>query len=167
MADNPEVASSDVPQPPATAIEPLPELETVTAGDDLTPHFEAWTAMLAAAGGLAARVAVRRHARPSVPGAQPRPLSEVGLLVGSGVVLRAAVARAGGSRSAVIDAVLARVLADRAGGWALPHAARPVVDGRYVLAAAGCSSATTLTGRPRSCGTCWAGSLSRCRAWRP
>lgn len=36
MADKPEVAPSDVPQPPATAIEPLPELETVTAGDDLT-----------------------------------------------------------------------------------------------------------------------------------
>ncbi|MCM3896420.1 MULTISPECIES: hypothetical protein [Gordonia] len=36
MADKPEVAPCDVPQPPATAIEPLPELETVTAGDDLT-----------------------------------------------------------------------------------------------------------------------------------
>ncbi|MFT4397865.1 hypothetical protein ACLTEW_23315 [Gordonia lacunae] len=36
MADKPEVAPTDVPQPPATAIEPLPELETVTAGDDLT-----------------------------------------------------------------------------------------------------------------------------------
>ena len=35
MADNPEVAPCDVPQPPATAIEPLPELETVTAADDL------------------------------------------------------------------------------------------------------------------------------------
>ena len=52
-------------------------------------------------------------------------------------MLRAEVARAGGSRSAVIDAVLAPVLADRAGGWVLPHAARPVVDGRYVLATAG------------------------------
>ncbi len=36
MADNPEAAPSEVPQPPATAIEPLPELETVTAADDLT-----------------------------------------------------------------------------------------------------------------------------------
>ena len=36
MADKPEVAPSDVPQPPATAIEPLPELETVTAANDLT-----------------------------------------------------------------------------------------------------------------------------------
>ena len=36
MAENPEVTQPDVPQPPATAIEPLPELETVTSGDDLT-----------------------------------------------------------------------------------------------------------------------------------
>lgn len=101
------------------------------------PTTDAAWALDLALGGLAARVAVRRHARPSVPGGQPRPLSEVGLLVGSGGVLRAEVARAGGSRSAVIDAVLAPVLADRAGGWVLPHAARPVVDGRYVLATAG------------------------------
>ncbi|PKZ62644.1 hypothetical protein CYJ73_25980 [Gordonia terrae] len=36
MVDKPEVTHTDPPQPPATAIEPLPELETVTAGDDLT-----------------------------------------------------------------------------------------------------------------------------------
>ena len=36
MAENPEVAHRDLPQPPATAIEPLPELETVASGDDLT-----------------------------------------------------------------------------------------------------------------------------------
>ena len=36
MADKPEVTHTGPPQPPATAIEPLPELETVTAGDDLT-----------------------------------------------------------------------------------------------------------------------------------
>ncbi|NED65947.1 hypothetical protein G3I15_33980, partial [Streptomyces sp. SID10244] len=34
MAENPEVTQPA--EPPATAIEPLPELETVTSGDDLT-----------------------------------------------------------------------------------------------------------------------------------
>ena len=33
--------------------------------------------------------------------------------------------------------VLAEVLADHAGGWLVPRAARPVVDVDYVLAAAG------------------------------
>lgn len=52
------------------------------------------------------------------------------LLVGSGGVLRhAAPADAAG--------VLGAVLADHAGGWPLPRAARPVVDVDYVLAAGG------------------------------
>ncbi|MFD0787146.1 glutamate mutase L, partial [Micromonospora azadirachtae] len=33
--------------------------------------------------------------------------------------------------------VLSAVLADHAGGWPLPRAARPVVDVEYVLAAGG------------------------------
>ena len=36
MAEIPAAARPVDPRPPATAIEPLPELETVTAGDDLT-----------------------------------------------------------------------------------------------------------------------------------
>ncbi len=81
---------------------------------------------------LAATVALRRHARghssgPGRPRTGGRDLRDVRLVVGSGGVLR----HGGG------DAVLDAVLSDTAGGWAAPTAARRVVDGRYVLAAAG------------------------------
>jgi uncharacterized protein (TIGR01319 family) len=80
----------------------------------------------------AATVALRRHARghasgPGQPRTGGRDLREVRLVVGSGGVLRH-----GGGRY-VLDAVLA----DTAGGWAAPAAARTVVDEQYVLAAAG------------------------------
>lgn len=80
---------------------------------------------------LAATVAVRRHARAG-PAGDPagRDLRDVRLMIGSGGVLRHAGAASG-------TGVLAEVLADHAGGWALPRAARPVVDVDYVLAAAG------------------------------
>ncbi len=78
---------------------------------------------------LAVVVAVRRHARGTTD-APARDLREVRLLVGSGGVLRHA-GPAGGAE------VLAEVLADHAGGWLVPRAARPVVDVDYVLAAAG------------------------------
>lgn len=80
---------------------------------------------------LAATVAVRRHARGAATGERAgRDLRDVRLLVGSGGVLR---------HAAPPDAaaVLAAVLSDHAGGWAVPRAARPVVDVAYVLAAAG------------------------------
>lgn len=103
---------------------------------------------------LAAVVAVRRHARPSLtsydagPGAPSvrtggRDLRPVTALVGSGGVLRHA--NAAGRAS-----VLGAVLRDSAGGWKLPRRARAVVDVHYVLAAAGLlaadhpSAATTL-----------------------
>ncbi|SCL36196.1 conserved hypothetical protein [Micromonospora nigra] len=80
---------------------------------------------------LAATVALRRHARGAATGERAgRDLRDVRLLVGSGGVLRYA-----GQGDAV--GVLGAVLADHAGGWPLPRAARPVVDGEYVLAAAG------------------------------
>lgn len=80
---------------------------------------------------LAATVAVRRHVRGEAGGDAPaRDLRDVRLLVGSGGVLRHAPPLDG-------TAVLAAVLADYAGGWPLPRAARPVVDVEYVLAAAG------------------------------
>ncbi|MGN9778889.1 glutamate mutase L [Micromonospora sp. H33] len=80
---------------------------------------------------LAATVALRRHARGAATGERAgRDLREVKLLVGSGGVLRHA-------PPADAAAVLAAVLADHAGGWPLPRAARPVVDVDYVLAAAG------------------------------
>ncbi|MER7457808.1 glutamate mutase L [Micromonospora sp. NPDC126480] len=80
---------------------------------------------------LAATVALRRHARGAATGERAgRDLRDVQLLVGSGGVLRHA-------PPADAAAVLAAVLADHAGGWPLPRAARPVVDVDYVLAAAG------------------------------
>ncbi|MEP6797159.1 MAG: glutamate mutase L [Lapillicoccus sp.] len=78
---------------------------------------------------LAALVAVRRHGRPAAPGAGPRPLARVGLVVGSGGVLRHA---GPGGR-----AVLAALLADHAGGWKVPTAARVGVDVAYRLFAVG------------------------------
>ncbi|MEH1029579.1 glutamate mutase L [Micromonospora profundi] len=80
---------------------------------------------------LAATVALRRHARGAATGERAgRDLRDVRLLVGSGGVLRHAAAP-------VSAEVLAAVLADHAGGWALPRAARAVVDVDYVLAAGG------------------------------
>lgn len=80
---------------------------------------------------LAATVALRRHARGAATGERAgRDLRDVRLLVGSGGVLRHAPADVSGQ-------VLTAVLADHAGGWALPRAAAAVVDADYVLAAGG------------------------------
>ncbi|GLZ61139.1 hypothetical protein Misp05_47150 [Micromonospora sp. NBRC 107095] len=80
---------------------------------------------------LAATVAMRRHARGAATGERAgRDLRDVRLLVGSGGVLRHAPADMSGQ-------VLSAVLADHAGGWALPRAAAAVVDADYVLAAGG------------------------------
>ncbi|WP_422740367.1 glutamate mutase L [Micromonospora sp. WMMD729] len=95
------------------------------AGDDVERAVDARIAT------LAATVALRRHARGVATGERAgRDLRDVRLLVGSGGVLRHAPADASGR-------VLAAVLADHAGGWALPRAARAVVDVDYVLAAGG------------------------------
>jgi uncharacterized protein (TIGR01319 family) len=86
---------------------------------------------------LAAVIAVRRHARGELSGTGAdrsrqgrRDLSRVRLLVGSGGVLRHAPSPAAAS-------VLAAVLTDHAGGWAVPAAASAVVDTDYLLAPAG------------------------------
>ncbi len=74
--------------------------------------------------GIAATVAVRRHARSG------KDLRNVRLVVASGGVFRhTARHRAVG----VLDATVH----DHAGGWALPRAATITVDGDYVLAPAG------------------------------
>ena len=78
----------------------------------------------------AAVTAVRRHARASGPGAAPRPLRDVELLVGSGGVLRH-----GDALRAT--AVLGAVLGDHAGSWHVPDAAAPAVDRASVLCALG------------------------------
>ena len=80
----------------------------------------------------AAVVALRRHARGHSPGpGEPRTggrdLRDVRLVVGSGGVLR----HGGGAQ--VLDAVLS----DTAGGWPAPAGAQRIIDGQYVLAAAG------------------------------
>ncbi len=73
---------------------------------------------------LAVTVALRRHARGG------RDLRRVGLVVGSGGVLRHATV-AGRAK------VLGAATTDHAGGWRVPDRAVVVVDERYVLAAAG------------------------------
>jgi hypothetical protein len=82
--------------------------------------------------GLAATVALRRHAR---SGAE---LREVRLVIGSGGVLRHAPA-------AAALAVLRDAVGDHAGGWAVPREPRLMVDTDYVLAPAGLLAAA---GRP-------------------
>ena len=84
---------------------------------------------------LAALIAVRRHARPGPEGM--RDLSRVGLLIGSGGVLRHAARQSA-------DKVLAAVLEDHGGGWRVPERARVMVDRFYLLAPIGLMS---LSGR--------------------
>jgi len=106
---------ADVGFLPATAVEVADELELAR---------------------LAAVVASRRHARPGAEGS--RNLTHVGLLIGSGGVLRHA-------DPAAARGVLDAVLTDYAGGWRLPERARVMVDRRYLLAPIGLLE---LTGRP-------------------
>ncbi len=84
---------------------------------------------------LAIMVAMRRHARgeriggPQTPLRGGKNLRGVGLIVGSGGVLR---------NTLEADAILARAaMSDSAGGYPLPDSARTVVDKAYVLGAAG------------------------------
>ncbi len=79
---------------------------------------------------LAVRVAVRRHARPPGPTSSARPLRDVGLVVGSGGVLRH-------GDDALRRQVLGPLRSDHKGGWPAPEGARLAVDERYVLFAAG------------------------------
>jgi uncharacterized protein (TIGR01319 family) len=117
--------------------------QTRTVEGDLGTHWSAaGVAEAAAAEGLpvpdgdedlaavAVRVAVRRHGRPDRPGAVPRPLRDVSLVVGSGGVLRH-------SGDEARRRILGPLLADHAGGWAVPDRAALAVDDRYVLFAAG------------------------------
>jgi uncharacterized protein (TIGR01319 family) len=88
-------------------------------------------------------LALRRHAGRSKVVVSPegrvversgKDLREVGLLVGSGGVLRH-------GRPGVAARVFAGSVGDVEGGWQLPRRARVTVDQRYVLAAAGLLSA--------------------------
>ncbi|MFC7491346.1 MULTISPECIES: glutamate mutase L [unclassified Knoellia] len=79
---------------------------------------------------VAAVVAARRHGRSRVSGDRPRPLADVGLVLGSGGVLRH-------GPDALAGGVLGAVVSDHAGGWTVPAAATQGVDTAYVLFACG------------------------------
>ena len=89
----------------------------------------------------AAMIAARRHGRPGPEGS--RDLTHVGLLIGSGGVLRHSDPR---STAAVLQAVLS----DVAGGWRLPEQARAVVDEQYLLAPIGLLALTGRESQARS-----------------
>lgn len=79
---------------------------------------------------VAALVAARRHGRPRGAGDRPRPLADVGLVLGSGGVLRH-------GPMELSEGVLCAVTSDHAGGWTVPAAATTRVDTAYVLCACG------------------------------
>jgi len=87
----------------------------------------AWDRALAS---MAAVVATRRHARPPRPGASPRGLQDVGVVIGSGGVLRYA-------ESGEAADVLSGVTHDFAGGWNPPQQAKITVDVPYLLCSVG------------------------------
>ncbi|MEV1290533.1 glutamate mutase L [Micromonospora sp. NPDC049679] len=111
---------------------PLMAAAAARAADPgFVPADEAQRALDRRIGGLAATVALRRHARAEPGGSGGgRDLRDVRLVIGSGGVLRHAPA-------VEALAVLGAALSDHAGGWPLPRAASTVIDTAYVLAAAG------------------------------
>lgn len=79
---------------------------------------------------VAAVVAARRHGRAAVPSEAPRPLADVGLVVGSGGVLRH------NEPEAALD-VVRSLTTDHGGGWRVPEDAEVTVDTAYLLFAVG------------------------------
>ncbi|MGA8046418.1 MAG: glutamate mutase L [Dermatophilaceae bacterium] len=78
----------------------------------------------------AAVVAGRRHGRPARPSEAPRPLADVGLVIGSGGVLRH------NEPTAALEVVRA-LTTDHGGGWRVPERAQVRVDTAYLLFAVG------------------------------
>lgn len=109
----------------------LAQAAAVRAGDPglLPAGPEDWAVDRRLAG-LAATLAVRRHARARPGEWSGRDLRDVRLVVGSGGVLRHDEPRQARQ-------VVTQILDDHGGGWPVPRAARAVVDVEYVLAAAG------------------------------
>ena len=94
------------------------------------PQGEAEVALDLALARVCAVVAARRHGRPATPSESPRPLADVGLVVGSGGVLRH------NDPEASLDVVRA-LTTDHGGGWRAPERAAVVVDTAYLLFAVG------------------------------
>ena len=130
----------------ATGVAEAATVEQLVSGDDLV-RLQTWSARVEAdpsylpkgdgeieldltLARVAALTAVRRHARPSSPWDQARPLAMVAHLIGSGGVLRH-------SPKAKRDNVLRAVINDVSGGWKLPNEASTTIDSSYLLFAAG------------------------------
>jgi len=79
---------------------------------------------------LAVLVAVRRHGRPGQTAQRARSLGNVGLVVGSGGVVRH-------NDSPGVRGILEAVTSDHGGGWKVPTGARVGVDTAYLLFAMG------------------------------
>ncbi len=110
----------------------LAEAAQARAADpSLLPAGPAERAFDARLAELSAVVAVRRHARGEpATRAGRKDLGRLRLLIGSGGVLRHA-------RLETAQRILTGVLADHAGGWALPRSAVSTVDSEYLLAPIG------------------------------
>lgn len=78
----------------------------------------------------AAVIAARRHGRPHTPAESPKPLADVGLVIGSGGVLRH-------NDPAAARDVVAALTTDHGGGWRVPERASAIVDTAYLLFAVG------------------------------
>jgi hypothetical protein len=104
--------------------------DAVEADPAYLPRSEAESDLDARLAYVAALTAVRRHARPSLPGGPARPLSRVAHVIGSGGVLRHGAKPKQGN-------VLRAVTSDFGGGWKVPAGARTTVDSAYLLFAAG------------------------------
>ncbi|CAN5478866.1 methylaspartate mutase accessory protein GlmL [soil metagenome] len=104
--------------------------DEVAGSADVLPGTDAGRSLDLRLAAHAALLAARRHGRPSAPGGSPRPLSDVGVLIGSGGVLRHA-------PQAAARATLRGVVSDIGGGWRPPDQARLVVDTAYLLGGIG------------------------------
>ena len=102
----------------------------VSADPGHLPQSPAETDLDLALARAAVVIAARRHGRPHTPSESPKPLGDVGLVVGSGGVLRH------NDPDAARD-VIAALTADHGGGWRVPERARAVVDRAYLLFAVG------------------------------
>jgi uncharacterized protein (TIGR01319 family) len=102
----------------------------VAADPGHLPQGPAEVALDLALARIAAVVAARRHGRPAVPSETPRPLADVGLVIGSGGVLRH-------NDPAEAAEVVRALTVDHGGGWRVPERAAVAVDTAYLLFAVG------------------------------